>query len=67
MNNSDVAGLFSSLIFLGILSLVILLVFLVCRQITCWYFKINEIVELLKKIESNTKHNVIQSHPKTVV
>ena len=35
-----------------------LLLFILCRELVCWYFKINEKVELLKKIESNTRKEV---------
>ena len=30
--------------------LIVAVVFLVCREFFCWYFKINKIVELLKII-----------------
>lgn len=30
--------------------LIILLIFLICREITCWYFKINEGIAILKEI-----------------
>ena len=35
-----------------------ILVFIVCREFVCWYFKINERVELLKSIEYNTRKEV---------
>ncbi len=34
-----------------------LLVFLVCREIVCWYFKMNEVTKLLKEIRDSLKHN----------
>lgn len=33
--------------------LIFLLVLIVCREVICWFFKINEIVKLLKKISEN--------------
>lgn len=34
---------------------IIVIIFLIGRAITLWYFKINEMVKLLEKIEENTK------------
>ena len=34
-----------------------LLVFLVCREIVCWYFKMNEVTKLLKEIRDSLKRN----------
>ena len=34
---------------------VLLIVFLIFRELVCWYWKINRIVELLESIERNTK------------
>ena len=43
MGNPDpTAGTFLVLIYLA----VTILIFLVCREIVCWYFKFNKIVEL---------------------
>ena len=28
---------------------VVLLIFLICREVICWYWKINKVVELLEK------------------
>jgi len=42
-NNAVAAGI-------GIFILVSILIFLICREIVCWYFKINERVALLKEI-----------------
>ncbi len=33
----------------------LLLLFLVGREIVCWYFKINKIVELLEEIKDSLK------------
>jgi len=30
--------------------IVVFIIFLVCREITCWYFKFNRMVELLEEI-----------------
>ena len=30
--------------------LILFVIFLVCREIACWYWKLNEIVSLLKEI-----------------
>lgn len=38
-----------AIVFLG----VVLLVFLVCREIVCWYWKMNETVELLRSIDGH--------------
>jgi ABC-type uncharacterized transport system permease subunit len=47
---------FSSLIVPGIIGLgIILIIFLILRSFTLWYWKINEIVNLLKEIRDNTK------------
>ena len=35
-----------------------LLIFLICREIVCWYFKMNEITKLLREIKDSLK-----SHP----
>jgi len=43
---------FVGMIFTALLmSLLILLVLLLCREITCWYFKLTEIRDLLRSIE----------------
>ena len=34
---------------------VALLIFLICREIVCWYFKLNAIVELLTEIRDSQK------------
>lgn len=30
-------------------------IFFICRELICWYWKINEAVELLKAIKENTQ------------
>ena len=35
--------------------LVLFLVFIVCREIVCWYWKMNETVKLLKQIRDELK------------
>jgi hypothetical protein len=32
-----------------------IIVFIICREILTWYFKINKIVNLLERIEKNTR------------
>ena len=43
----------NDMMFSGIAGLVVLIIiFLICREVICWYWKINESVELLKDIKS---------------
>lgn len=35
---------------------ILFLVFLICREITCWYFKLTEISETLSRIEGRMKN-----------
>ena len=35
--------------------LVLFLIFIVCREIVCWYWKMNETVKLLKQIRDELK------------
>ena len=35
---------------------VALIIFIVCREFTCWYFKINKTVELLEEIRDSLKN-----------
>ena len=47
---------FSSLMGRGLIGLVIILVvFLILRIFALWYWRVNEIVDLLKEIRNNTK------------
>ena len=49
------------LLFLGLL----ILLFLICREILCWYWKINKALVLLQKIEKNTRQkNLTTDLPK---
>ena len=43
----------------GILILVSILIFLICREIFCWYFKINERVALLTDIRDLLKQGAV--------
>lgn len=36
---------------------IVAVIFLVCRELMCWYWKINRTIELLEKIEANTNTN----------
>ena len=36
---------------------ILFLIFLAIRQVTLWYFKINQIIILLEQIEENTRNN----------
>jgi hypothetical protein len=39
-------------------------IFLLFREVTCWYFKFSEMVGLLEKIEENTrKKDFCEQHP----
>lgn len=35
--------------------LIAVVVFVICREVVCWYFKINELLQVLDKIEENTR------------
>ena len=35
--------------------IILVIVFLICREIVCWYYKINKAISLLEKIADNTK------------
>lgn len=43
---------------IALVIIVILLLFLIIREIVCWYWKINKIVDLLEKIEDNTRPQI---------
>lgn len=45
----------STLILFGIALFVTLVVFLICREIVCWYWKINKSVQLLEQILEELK------------
>jgi len=38
--------------------IVLFVVFMVCREIFCWYWKINRIVAALEKIAANNGHQL---------
>jgi len=47
-----------------------LIIFFACREIMCWYWKVNEGVELLTKIENHLSElnpNAINSNPKKII
>lgn len=44
-------SLLPALVILGVL----LVIFLVCRELVCWYWKINRTVELLEQIHQELK------------
>ena len=48
---NEATGLISIMILLAIIS-VIIVIFLVCREIVCWYWKINTIATLLEEIRN---------------
>ena len=54
----------SVMYFFGAIGFCIIL-FLIGRMFVLWYWKINRIVELLEKIEYNTREPRFQSEPKT--
>ncbi len=60
-NQSSTAAL--SVVTLIFILCIIVVVFLVFREIVLWYWKINEAIGLLKKIESNTRKNSTGSNP----
>jgi hypothetical protein len=40
----------------GLITLAVLvIIFLACREVMCWYLKINKTIALLEKIEENTR------------
>ena len=56
MNNSSII---SSLIVLGVFVFVLVILFLILREVVTWYWKINQAISLLTKIEENTrKHSI---------
>jgi len=44
------SDLFQSLFVLGVMALVVVGAFLLCREVLCWYWKINEMLTLLRRI-----------------
>ena len=45
----------TGLICLGVLVGVFVIIFIVCRQFTLWYFRVNEIADTLHKIETHLR------------
>ena len=41
----------------GFVAVVILVLFLIGRSFVCWYFKMNEVVSLLKEIKTALQNN----------
>jgi hypothetical protein len=41
----------STFVVVGVIFFVSLIIFLICREIVCWYFKLNEMVRLLGGIK----------------
>ena len=37
-------------------------VFLICREITCWYWKINKVILLLETIAKNTSNEAKENN-----
>jgi len=37
-------------------------VFLICREITCWYWKINKVILLLETIAENTSNEAKENN-----
>lgn len=52
------------LINLAVIIFISLIIFLICREIVCWYFKINEIVALLAAMK-NLLRNIVSSNQGT--
>lgn len=45
---------------LGILLFILLVIFLFCREIICWYFKLNKSVELMEQILVELKKIILR-------
>lgn len=56
----------SILQFVAISLLIYLVVFLISRELVCWYWKINEIVRLLKSIDRKMEAINLSSGSETV-
>jgi len=55
------AILLHGLTVLGGILLVLLVLFLFCRELVCWYFKINKMVSILETIAKNTEPGIKQN------
>ncbi|MDD3072623.1 MAG: hypothetical protein PHH17_01235 [Candidatus Pacebacteria bacterium] len=42
----------------------LIIIFFVCREILCWYWKINKIINLLEKIVENMKKGIGEKEEK---
>lgn len=42
---------------MGLLLFISIVISLICREIVCWYFKLNEVVSLLKEIRDSLNKN----------
>lgn len=56
MNGNDIAD--GMLVYIVVAIVVTIIVFLIFREIICWYWKINRNVELLTEIRGETNRNV---------
>ena len=59
------ADMFGALFMGAAVVFIFLLIFLVCREIVTWYWKINKIVDLLEDIKENTSKHVIEKETHT--
>lgn len=59
---SGIDDLFTGLGGLFIFLVIIIVIFLICREIVCWYWKINETLSVLKEIRDLLKHSSLASN-----
>ena len=52
--NQDIGG---TLFALGLVFFVLLIIFLICRELVCWYWKINKSVDLMEQILAELKES----------
>jgi hypothetical protein len=48
-------------------AMIVLLVVLICRELVCWYWKVNEGLELLREIAQNTRRAAPAQAPRPAV
>lgn len=54
-------------IFLGFACIILaIIVFLICREIVCWYFKMNEVVSLLNDIKTSLQNNAFDKRTELI-
>jgi len=53
----------SLIVTLLIVSAVLFLIFLLLRELNCWYWKINEIIKLLSRIEAKLPNQAVDAPP----